>query len=622
MAEGVLFNIAQGIIGSLGPLAMKEIKLLWGVKDELEKLKDTVSIINDVLLDAEEQQVKRHAVRNWLKKLEDAMYEADNLLDDFSTEALLREMMTRDKKAKEVRIFFSKSNQLFYALKMGHKIKAIRERLDSINATAKDFNLKLGHEEIPIQNKKRDDSYSFVHPEGVIGREDAKKEVIERLMESNVEENVLILPIVGIGGLGKTALAQLIFNDEEIKKHFELKMWVCVSNNFDVQIIVEKILRSAKNEKLEQVELDMLINALRNEIDGKKYLLVLDDVWNEDPKEWFDLKELLMGGARGSRILVTTRSEKVANITCTIKQYLLRGLDEHASWSLFKQMAFEKGQESKNPRIVEIGNEIVKKCVGVPLAIRTMGSLLYFKNSETEWLSFKNNELSKIFQRENDILPILKLSYDQLPSHLKHCFAYCSLFPKDYKIDKSTLIKLWMAQGFIKLSDQNRCLEDVGHEYFMDLLWRSFFQEAEMNKFGDIIGCKIHDLIHDLAISVAGSLITTLDDNETNIDEKTRQVSVACHISSSSSQVLTLWYKATRMRTFLHLGVYFEANIDCDATFSSSKFLRVLDLHEIQTLQNLSSIGKLKHLRYIDFSGNYKIEKLPDSITRLIAERH
>jgi Leucine-rich repeat (LRR) protein len=514
----------------------------------------------------------------------------------------------------QVRIFFSKSNQFLYALKMVHKIKAIRERLDSINATAKDFNLKLRDEEIPIWNKKRDDSYSFVRTEEVIGREDDKKEVIECLMESKVEENVSILPIVGIGGLGKTALAQLIFNDEKIKKHFELKMWVCVSDNFDVEIIVGKILESATNKKTKKFEMNTLINALRKEIDGKKYLLVLDDVWNEDPKEWFDLKKLLMGGARGSRILVTTRSQKVANITYSIKPYLLKGLDEHKSWALFKQMAFEKGQEPKNPRIVEIGKEIIKKCVGVPLAIRTMGSLLYFKNSETEWLPFKDNELSKISQRENDILPTLKLSYDQLPSHLKHCFAYCSLFPKDYKIDKSTLIKLWMAQGFIKLSDQNRCLEDVGHEYFMDLLWRSFFQEAEMNEFGDIIRCKIHDLMHDLAILVAGSLITTLDDKETDINKKTCQVSAAYHISSSSSQVPTLLCKATRMRTFLHLGKKFEANIDCDATFSSSKFLRMLDLNELfnygVTLQNLSSIGKLKHLRYLNLSKNLKMEKL------------
>ena len=129
--------------------------------------------------------------------------------------------------------------------------------------------------------------------------------------------------------------------------------------------------------------MNTLVENLQKEIYEKKFLLVLDDGWNEDPKEWFNLKEMLMGGARGSKILVT--------ITHTIKPYLLRGLDQHASWLLFKQMAFEEGQEPANPSIVEIGREIVKKCVGVALTVRTMGSLLYFKNSEREWLSFKIN---------------------------------------------------------------------------------------------------------------------------------------------------------------------------------------------------------------------------------------
>jgi hypothetical protein len=299
-------------------------------------------------------------------------------------------------------------------------------------------------------------------------------------MDSSVKENVSILPIVGFGGLGKTTLAQLIFNNKEIEKHFELKMWVCVSNNFDVKIIVEKILESATNQKTKKLEMNTLVKELRKNIDEKKFLLVLDDVWNENINEWLKLKELLMGGARGSRILVTTRSEKVAKITHTTKPHLLRGLDEHTSWSLFKQTAFEKGQEPKNPSVVAIGKEIVNKCVGVPLAIRTMGSLLYLKNPETEWLSFKNDVLSKMSQEENNILPNLKLSYDHLPSHLKHCFAYCSLFPKDYKIDIPTLIKRWIAQGLVKSSDdQNQCLEEVGHEYFMDLLGGHSFKKLK-----------------------------------------------------------------------------------------------------------------------------------------------
>ncbi|XP_062175533.1 putative disease resistance protein RGA3 isoform X2 [Alnus glutinosa] len=527
----------------------------------------------------------------------------------------------------QVRIFFSKSNQPLYALKMSHKIKVIRERLEAINYDRRSFNLEVRPVETRVGNRERDNTHSFVPAEVVIGRQDDKKAVIDCLLDSNVEENVSILPIVGIGGLGKTTLAKLVFNDEQIQKHFDLKMWVCVSDPFHVKNVVEKILESATNTKQPTVEMNTLVNSVRKEIDGKKYFLVLDDVWNEDHEKWCRLKEVLMGGGRGSRILVTTRKESVAmtirhesvvRIIGTVQSYVLRGLDGEASWSLFKQLAFEKREEPKNSSIVAIGMEILGKCSGVPLAIRTIGRLLSSKNPETEWSSFKNNELSKISQNENDILPTLKLSYDQLPSHLKHCFAYCSLFPKDYKIDKSTLIKLWMAQRFIKLSDQNRCFEDVGHEYFMDLLWRSFFQEAEMNTLGDIIGCKIHDLMHDLAILVAGSLITMLDDKETSIDEKTSQVSVAYHISSSSSRVSTLLCKATRMRTFICLSnENFEASIDCDATFSSSKFLRVLDLHDIKTLQNLSSIGKLKHLKYLDLSTNSKIKKLPDSITRL-----
>ena len=616
MAEGVLFSIAEGIVRGLTSEAVAKLGVPWGVKDELEKLKNVVSTLKAVLLDAEELQAGSHEIKDWLENVNDAIYDADDLLDDFSTESLRREIMARGKQAKKVRALFSKSNQLFYALKMGRKIKEIREKLASYEANRR-FSLEVHHGETRLRNRERDNTHSFVRAEEVIGREDDKKAVIERLMESNVEENVSILSIVGIGGLGKTTLAQLIFNDEKIRQHFQLKMWVCVSDIFHVKSIVEKILESATNTKQQTLEMNTLINYLGNAIDGKKYLLVLDDVWNEDHEKWLGLKKLLMGGERGSRILVTTRSEKVARITHTNKPYLLRGLDEHASWSLFKQMAFENGQEPENSSIMAIGREILEKCSGVPLAIRTIGRLLYSKTTELEWLSFKNNKLSKLPQTETGILPTLKLSYDQLPSHLKRCFAYCSLFPKDYEIDKSTLINLWIAQGFIKLLDQNQCLEDVGHEYFMDLLWRSFFQEAKMDEFGNVTRCKIHYLMHDLAISVAGSQITTLGYKEKDIDEKTRHVSVAYDIDFSVV-IPTSLCKASRIRTLLCLNDnYSMETFDCDEIFSSFKFLRMLDLCGRGYDSLPSSICKLKHLRCLNLSGNKKLKKLPDSITTL-----
>ncbi|KAB1214466.1 putative disease resistance protein RGA4 [Morella rubra] len=203
MAEAVLFNTVGEIAKTLGSLALQEMGLLWGVKGELEKLRGTVSTIQAVLLDAEEQQAKNHAVKDWLGKLKDVIYDADDLLDDFSTEVLRREVMMRNKKAKEVRIFFSKSNQLAHGLKMGHKIKAVRERLDAIAADRIKFHFTERYVETRFEKRERDHTHSFVRQEEVIGREDEKKAIIEIVLDPNMKENVSVI-IVGIVFDGKT----------------------------------------------------------------------------------------------------------------------------------------------------------------------------------------------------------------------------------------------------------------------------------------------------------------------------------------------------------------------------------------------------------------------------------
>ncbi|XP_050283795.1 putative disease resistance protein RGA3 [Quercus robur] len=614
MAEGVLFDVAARIIEKTGDLAVQELGLLWGFKGDIVSLGERVSTVKAVLLDAEKKE-QTNQVKEWLKRLRDAIYDADDLLDDISTEALHREvMMSQNKKFNKVCICFSKSNPR--ALKMAHEVKAMMGRLDTIGRD-RVFHLEERLEETQVRNRARE-THSFVCAETIIGRENDKKAIIGILLDSNVEENVSILPIVGIGGLGKTTLAQLVFNDEEFKKHFEQKFWICVSDDFEVRVIVEKIIERAKDIKQKNLDLDDLVNELKKEIDGKRYLLVLDDVWNDDFEKWLSLKNLLISGGKGSRILVTTREEKVARIVQTMQQpYFLKGLNEQESWLLFKQMAFENGQEPKNPNIKSIGMEIIEKCRGVPLAIRSIGSLLYFKNLENDWLSFKDNELLKVA----NILQTLKLSYDHLPSYLKQCFAYCCLFPKDYKIHKTTLIKMWMAQGFIRSSSPNQCLEDIGHEYFMDLLWRSFFQEVEEDGKGNILQFKMHDLMHDLAKSVAASDSATFYSKEEGIHEKIRHVSFDGTFLSSSTIPVSL-YNARRIRTF-HLPSQsqfrYEIRLDkstCNAIVSSFKFIRLLDLNKTRIKTIPRSIGKLRHLRYLDLS-NTSIKMLPNSITRL-----
>ncbi|XP_057976320.1 putative disease resistance protein RGA3 [Malania oleifera] len=626
MAEAILFNFAEQILEQLGSRALIGIGSAWGIKGEFRKLENTVSTIKALLRDAEEQSATSHEVRDWLGKLKDAVYDADDLLDYFSTQASRRKASRRKavtrgnlKMVKQVCSFFPSSNRLVLGFKMARSVKAIRERLAEIPSDRIQFHSTTN---CTVESRGRAQTHSFVRKEIVVGRDDDKKAIMELLLDADGERSVSVISIVGMGGLGKTTLAQLVYNDEIIISYFELKIWVCVSNNFDVRIIVEKILESTADKKFESLEMDKLQIFLRKEIDGKKYLLVLDDVWNENCDMWLKLEDLLMGGAKGSKILVTTRSNIVAKVSSTIASYPLKGLTNGESRSLFKQMAFENGGEPRNPKIVTIGQEILKKCSGVPFAIRSLGSLLYCKDTEVEWMSFKNIELPKIPHDEIDIMSILKLSYDHLPPHLKYCFAYCSLYPKDYNINKQSLIDLWMAQGFIQSSNGNECLEGIADKYFMDLLRRSFFQDVETDDLGNIIGCKMYDLMHNLAQFVSGVESSLADLEENNIVEGTRHLSLNFNFNSSC-EILPPFLNSSKIRTFLlPMQPLSNANLvvdrsTCETIISKFKCLRVLDLNNFGLESVPNSICKLKHLRYLDLSGNYGIKKLPKSITRL-----
>ena len=422
----------------------------------------------------------------------------------------------------------------------------------------------------------------------------------------------------------KTTLIQYVYNDEEVKSYFELKMWVCVSDVFDVKTIIEKIIEAATGTKPENLEIQQVQNKLREHLNQKKYLLVLDDVWNDDNERWCNLKRLLMGGLKGSKVVITTRTKLVAEITSTISPFFLKGLSKNQSWSLLKQMAFKKGQETIHPNLEEIGMHIVEKCCGVPLAIKTIGRILYFKETEDEWSYIKDKELIDLTQGQNGngILPILKLSYNHLPSHLKCCFAYCSLFPKDHEISKLKLIRLWIAQGFIRSSDKKLQLEDVANEYCMDLLWRSFFQDAKEDNWGNIISFKMHDLIHDLAQSVSRIECTFVDSNAKDyVNEKVR------HLSFPSYNVfeknLNLLVKARKVRTFIFT---FESQVPPQKMVEEStlvrlisnfRCLRAVDLHDLKIVKVPDSIDKLTYLKYLDLSKS-DIEVLPSSFIRLL----
>ncbi|XP_042518484.1 putative disease resistance protein RGA3 [Macadamia integrifolia] len=598
----------------------------------LFSIQTTLTTIQGVLQDAENQQVEKVAVKEWLRRLKSVAYDADNVLDEFNYEVLRRKLEIQNRLMGKVRNFFSCSNPIAFRLKMAHKLKDINEELDGIRKDANDFNFRVldlyssssssTYDSTPSSMMyKADDrqTTSIIDDSKVVGRKDDKSKLVNMLVNTSNDQIISVFPIVGMGGLGKTTLAQSVFNDLSIVKNFDLRMWVCVSEPFEVHRLLKEIIESASGgTKCDVSNLDVIARKLQEKLMGKRFLLVLDDVWSEDGEKWDNLINPLKSGSVGSKIIVTTRSNNIAKMMST-PNYIhhLGTLSDGDCWSLFSQRAFSHGEIPPN-NLVDIGKRIVKKCGGVPLAVKVLGSLMHSKIEEHEWLHMEQCEIWNLPEvSSRRIMGILKLSYDHLPSHLKRCFAYCSVFPKDYKFEKKFLIQLWMAEGFLQQPPKgSKQIEDVGNECFYILLWNSFFQDVEKDAYGDIETCKMHDLVHDLAQVVGKLDYSTMHqaNNVGDIFDEVRGLSFFPdrEYEGTLIEIPEALEKAKKLRTLIMPS---SSLISIDMLMNFQR-LHVLSIQDCMLKEVSPSIRKLKHLRYLDLSDN-PIEVLHESITTL-----
>ncbi|XP_059652648.1 putative disease resistance protein At3g14460 [Cornus florida] len=603
----------------------------------LAKLKITLLALQAVLDDAEDKQITNQHVKAWLDELQHLVYQADDLLDEIATKALRNKLKAdHDQPQTQNNRIKVGLTRFFYIIKqfllqincfvstpaylsdeaIESRMKEVISKLELFVVQKSALNLR---ENIGRKHSQRQQTTSLIDESDVYGRDYDKEKIIELLLSDNTIRNQIhVIPIVGMGGVGKTTIAQFVYNDPRVDQNFDMKAWVCVSDEFDVSLTTKRIVKAVSTSADVDNDLNQLQMMLKQNLAGKKFLLVLDDVWIENALDWENLNKPFKAGAQESRIIITTRSNNVARVMGTIHSHHLDQLPFEDCWSLFAKLAFVNEDYMAHPELVRIGREIVKKCRGLPLAIKSIGGILRSKLDIDEWEYLLKSEIWGL--KESNILPALRLSYHYLPSHLKRCFAYCSIFPKDYNFDKEKLIRIWIAVDLVQQPKNNMLLEDAGKDYFRELLSRSFFQKLSHDTNSDFV---MHDLIHDLAQQISGEFCFMLEDDKplNQISEK------VCHFSYvqgryDAFEKLKVVNEVKYLRTFISLlnnkwfvNPFLGKKVLNDM-LPSLRSLRVLSLSEYWISELPQSIGNLIHLRYLDLSWTALIQ-LPDLVTTM-----
>ncbi|KAL0929118.1 hypothetical protein M5K25_001060 [Dendrobium thyrsiflorum] len=590
--------------------------------DNFQRIMRMMPRIEAVLEDAEEREIQDRSVKLWLSELRLLAYDIDDVIDEYEYDVFVAQMEARaaqescyhgkrkraddehhdeDEHVEGLNILASSSSQLpKISDGMAKKLREIRERFDEIERDQK--GLRLREEDgvrrtVSAQNSRL--TSSLVDESCIIRRESEKEKIVKLFFsDSQVSNKITVIPIVGMGGVGRTTLAQLIYNDPRIRQYFDLRIWIYVSQDFDLMKLTREIYRSITNKSFkEDVGFDYLQDSIKKELmKFKRTFLVLDDVWNEKQCLWESLKAPFHN-AGIVNILLTTRNKKVADVMRTTNYFHLGFLSKDEGWLLFKQYAL-CGDEN----LTRIGQKIVNKCGGLPLAIKLLGSHLRFERDEDKWMSILESELWDLDPGTNEIFPALKLSYQRMSIHLKPCFRYCSLFPKKWIPDKNHLVWLWMAQGYIQTKIRGKTVEEIGREYFDELLGRSFFQATESSDY-----FKIHDLVYDLAVSLSDNEFIIMKSEGGNQNKYISNN--ACHLAMLDEQTNNEALKGILVFPFLSRHVALRSifcygqRIINDFQLLDSIRLRVLHIEIRQFDSNFSkflgSIASMKHLRYL-----------------------
>ncbi|EXB45110.1 Disease resistance protein RPM1 [Morus notabilis] len=635
------------IIEKLTELLIEEGFSLKGVRKEVKSLKDELEIIEPFLKDAEAKVEKDKgfdASKAWLGQIREEAERIEDLVDDY--------VYRIEHHCYEGGFMgaLRKACHCIKALKarydIASEIQDIKESLQGIKDRGVGYGLRpleQGSSSKPTNGERQDPRLGslFMEEDEIVCIDDASEELMRMLIDGESMRSVISL--VGQGGIGKTTLARKVYNDEVVKAHFDCHAWITVSQSYDMKNLLRIVSRQVRLPQRiieEECNIDELISPLKQFLQTRRYVVVFDDVWQNDI--WNVMKYALPNNNNGSRIIITTRNDNVAAVSkensCdVVKELQIWSLE--MAWQLFCKKAFRNDQfEGRCPQELEqLSYDILCKCQGLPLVIATIAGVLSTKQkSEFEWKNVLNNLTSEF--EKTDIEKILSLSYFDLPHHLRRCFLYFGVFHEDYRIYDNQLYGLWIAEGFVK-ARSNKTLEEVAEDYLNELIQRNLVLLE--TKYGISRECRVHDLMYEIILTNAGEwrFCKSLKGGKSSLAERSSRLSV---YGPTENVLKTVG--DSRIRSVFLFGTNELSKSFVVGLGEKCKLLKVLDLSnapldnlpkEVGNLFHLrclrlrrtkvktlpKSIGKLRNLQTLDVS-NTLVRELPNEINKLTNLRH
>ncbi|KAL4572859.1 hypothetical protein LXL04_019647 [Taraxacum kok-saghyz] len=578
------------LLGNLKQLLVYNANLISSVKDQVDSLCNGLRLLAAFVKETTESRSKHAVVKELVRRIRIEVYKAEDIVDIPS------------------RLHFTE-----YPMKLrsvGKEIEDIRRRVKEINDN------KLFANEVFRNTESFTRSPPCVEEDNVVGFDKETEKVVGWLTAET--EELEVISVVGMGGLGKTTLAKKVFKSSSIQYEFFIRSWVYVSQVYSRREVFLKILYDVtrENRDTSQWSVETIADELHSQLKDGRYLIVLDDVWTK--KAWDDLKLVFPNTNNGSRILLTSRNKDVAlHANTNLPPYQLRFLTDDESWELLEKKVFPKGSRCSS-ELEDLGKQIAKKCYGLPLALVVIAGILRKKDKTRGWWEKVKEKVSTYVAMEPEqCMDVLALSYNHLPYDLKACFLYFGVFPEDFEIPVWKLIHIWVAEGFIqRIGDASP--EDMAEENLHDLVDRNLVLVEKRRADGGIKTCRIHDMLHDLCVKQA---------EEENFFKEIKGLEPSSFISVDKNVFRRLCVHSrvidyisskpdsSHVRSFLcyakeekplpnDLITYFPAGF---------KLLRVLDVRPIN-FPRFPNI-QLVHLRYVAILGTFKV--VPAAISNL-----